>query len=55
MAEEKPTAPVEAPAVEVTSPAPAAAKSEFAQIRGISEKRAEQLKAIGINTYPRPS
>ena len=47
--EDKPTASIEAATVEVASPAPAAAKSEFAQIRGISEKRAEQLKAVGVN------
>jgi predicted flap endonuclease-1-like 5' DNA nuclease len=43
---------ISAPPVEAALPAPelVEAKSEFAQIRGISEKRAEQLKANGINT-----
>ena len=38
------------PAVEMPQSASATAKLAFAQIRGISEKRAEQLKANGINT-----
>ncbi len=33
-----------------TKTIPATAKLEFTQIRGISEKRAEQLKANGVNT-----
>ena len=40
---------ISAPVVEAQA-ASAAAKLEFTQIRGISEKRAEQLKANGINT-----
>ena len=39
---------ISAPAVE--APQAATAKLEFTPIRGISEKRAEQLKANGINT-----
>ena len=42
-------APIEIAPVDAAVPAPASAKSEFAQIRGISEKRAEQLKTVGIN------
>jgi predicted flap endonuclease-1-like 5' DNA nuclease len=49
MGEEKPVVPDEA-AVEAATPAPAAPKMEFAQIRGISEKRAEQLRAVGVNS-----
>jgi len=41
---------ISAQAVEAPQTATATAKLEFMQIRGISEKRAEQLKANGINT-----
>jgi predicted flap endonuclease-1-like 5' DNA nuclease len=51
--------PAQAPTAEISAPtpetepsqaAPAVAESVFAQIRGINEKRAEQLKANGINS-----
>jgi predicted flap endonuclease-1-like 5' DNA nuclease len=39
------------PAIEAAAPTtPTEAKSEFSRIRGISEKRATELKANGINT-----
>jgi predicted flap endonuclease-1-like 5' DNA nuclease len=41
---------ISAPAVETSQAASATSKLAFTQIRGISEKRAEQLKANGINT-----
>lgn len=41
---------ISAPAVEAPQAASATSKLEFTQIRGISEKRVEQLKANGITT-----
>ncbi len=44
------SAPPSPPALGSSVSSQLASKMEFAQIRGISEKRAEQLRAIGINT-----